>query len=85
MPSRTGALRGYLVGTLIAVALLMTLTTTGASGNEMGRLAHDEMGKLAQVYGAYTWAILLLVAALVVLLEKRCKLRLHRPEMPIAA
>ena len=57
------ALRGYLIGTLIAVAALMTLTATGPFV--------DEMGKLAEVYGAYTWACLLLVAGLATLL--RCR------------
>lgn len=57
------ALRGYLIGTLIVAALLMTLTVTGPFG--------DDMGKLAEVYGAYTWAYLLLVAALAVLLRQK--------------
>jgi alpha-1,2-mannosyltransferase len=62
----TPGLRSYLVGTLAAVALLMAATGTG--------LLDDHFGKMAQVYGAYVWSCLLLVAALMVLLR--------RPETP---
>src|SRR5205823_14737604 len=58
-------LRVYLAGTLAAVVLLMTTTSTGLV-EDLERTA-----KLAQVYGAYVWAYLLLVAALVVLLRQR--------------
>ncbi len=69
------ALRNYLIATLVLVVLLMTTTSTGlfGGGNE-GREAlartwkEPEFAKLAQVYGAYVWAYLLLSAALVVLL-----------------
>jgi hypothetical protein len=54
-------LRWYLVGTLAAVFTLMTLTTTGLSP----RL--DRFGDLAQVYGAYVWSFVLLLAAMLVL------------------
>jgi len=54
-------LRNYLLGTLAATALLMLSTSTGP---------HGDFGKLAQVYGAYVWAYLLLAAALVVLLRQ---------------
>jgi hypothetical protein len=61
-------LRAYLIGSLVAVVLLMTTTsTTGIHALEV----FDEAAKRAQVYGAYVWAYLVLVAALVVLL--RCK------------
>jgi alpha-1,2-mannosyltransferase len=56
-------LRAYLFGTLAAVVLLMTTTSTGLV-EELERAA-----KLAQAYGAYVWAYLLLAAALVVLLK----------------
>jgi hypothetical protein len=52
-------LRAYLIGTLAAVMLLMASTSTSLLSG----------AKLAQVYGAYTWAILLLVAAMAVLLR----------------
>ncbi len=54
-------LRSYLVGTLASVVLLMTATSTGPG--------LDRAGKLAQVYGAYVWCCLLLVAALVAVLR----------------
>jgi alpha-1,2-mannosyltransferase len=60
-------LRAYLLGTLGVVALLMLLTSLGVSADEDGR-AH--LGQLAQTYGLYTWAIVLLVAALAVLLRQ---------------
>jgi hypothetical protein len=54
-------LRGYLLGTLTVVALLMATTSTSIL---------EGTAKLAQVYGAYVWAYVLLVAALVVLLRR---------------
>jgi hypothetical protein len=55
------ALRWYLIGTLAAVFLLISSTSTG--------LLPDATAKLAQVYGAYVWAHFLLLAALAVLLR----------------
>lgn len=54
-------LRTYLIGTLVVVVLLIATTSTG--------LLPDGAAKLAQVYGAYVWAYLLLAGALVVLLR----------------
>jgi hypothetical protein len=56
-------LRTYLIATLALVVVLMTTTSTGL----VDRL--ERAAKLAQVYGAYVWACLLLTAALVVLLR----------------
>jgi hypothetical protein len=56
-------LRLYLIGTLVAVVALMTATGTGLV-DDLERAA-----KLAQVYGAYVWAHVLLAAALIVLLR----------------
>jgi alpha-1,2-mannosyltransferase len=56
-------LRWYLIGTLAAVVVLMTTTGTGLV-DDLERTA-----KLAQAYGAYVWAYVLLAAALVVLLR----------------
>jgi hypothetical protein len=53
------ALRAYLIGTLTAVMVLMATTSTSLLAD----------AKLAQAYGAYVWAYLLLVAALAVLLR----------------
>jgi hypothetical protein len=56
------ALRGYLIASLGAVFLLMASTSTA--------LLEAFDAKMAQVYGAYVWAYLVLVAALVVILRK---------------
>jgi len=58
-------LRVYLIGTLSAVVLLMTTTSTGLV-DDLERAA-----KLAQAYGAYVWAYVLLAAALVVILRRQ--------------
>jgi hypothetical protein len=55
-------LRKFVLAALIVVALLMTTTGTGG-GHWLVRT-----GKLAQVYGAYVWANLVLTAALAVVL-----------------
>ncbi|MCC6421099.1 MAG: DUF2029 domain-containing protein [Gemmataceae bacterium] len=56
-------LRRYLIATLVLVVVLMTTTSTGVLPGTRW------MGKIAQVYGAYAWAHLLLVAALAMLLR----------------
>jgi hypothetical protein len=66
-------LKRYLVGTLVAVVLLMLTTATLMS--ERGTPSHwarmwEAAAKTAQVYGAYVWAYLLLLAALVVVLGR---------------
>ena len=58
----TPRLRNYLIGTLAAVTLLIESTSTSLVGMEFG--------KAAQTYGAFVWAHLLLVGALVVLLRQ---------------
>jgi hypothetical protein len=71
-------LRGYLIGSLAAAALLMLATSTGWLSERGGPAAvrpedfdpWDRFGKMAQVYGAYVWACLILLAALVVLLRQ---------------
>jgi hypothetical protein len=60
-----GGLRWYVIGSLAAAALLMTLTSTGVFDKQ------DRLGKLAQVYGAYVWAHLILLACLCVLLGSK--------------
>jgi hypothetical protein len=52
----------YLAGTLAAVFLLMASTSTG--------LLPDAAAKQAQVYGAYVWGYVLLLAALAVVLRR---------------
>src|SRR5262249_35495776 len=58
-------LRWYLVGSLAAVVLLMSSTSTGLVDSL------ERAAKLAQAYGAYVWAYAILAAALIVLLRRR--------------
>ena len=60
--------RWYLGATLVLAALLMFSTSTGIFDQSID--VHDRIGKLAQVYGAYVWAFLLLVGAMFVILRK---------------
>jgi alpha-1,2-mannosyltransferase len=62
-------LRRFLIAVLVAVSLLMTSTSTGLSSKEWPELAR--FGKLAEVYGVYAWANLVLTAALVVVLRRQ--------------
>jgi hypothetical protein len=55
-------LRAFLIGTLTTATLLIEATSTSLVG--------VEFGKAAQTYGAFVWAHLLLVCALVVLLRQ---------------
>ncbi len=57
-----GRMRSYLVGTLVVVVMLMTLTSTGLTSD------HSRLGKLGQVYGAYLWASILMLVGLFVVL-----------------
>jgi alpha-1,2-mannosyltransferase len=57
--------RGLVIGILAGAVLLMLLTGTGMGGGQ------DRFGKLAQAYGAYVWAFILLVIGLVVLLRSK--------------
>ena len=54
-------LRAYLIGTLFAAGLLILSASIGNKD--------DSLGKMAQVYGVYVWAYILLAAALVTLLR----------------
>jgi hypothetical protein len=58
-------MRSYLVGSLVAVIIFMMSTSTGWQ-EDWNRVA-----KLAQADGAYVWANLVLIAALVVLLRQK--------------
>jgi hypothetical protein len=69
-----GWLRGYLIGTLVATAGLMATTSTS-----LFDFLGDNAAKMAQVYGAYVWAYLVLLAALVVLLRRGAPLQ-HEAE-----
>ncbi|HKB35161.1 MAG TPA: hypothetical protein VKD72_01825, partial [Gemmataceae bacterium] len=64
------ALKAYLIGTLAVVALLM-LSTGAIVTDRDGELSGVHgLGEMAQVYGAYVWAYLILLAALVVTLRR---------------
>jgi alpha-1,2-mannosyltransferase len=68
-----GWLRGYLIGTLVTVALLMAATSSLSSEKEhISRftLMWEEVSKTSQVYGVYVWSYVLLLAALVVVLGR---------------
>ncbi len=69
--------RGYLIGTLIAATLLMLTTSTGPDGDQ---IATPAFGKLAQVYGAFVWAYICLMAALVVILRVPDRAALDRDD-----
>ncbi|HEV3203100.1 MAG TPA: glycosyltransferase family 87 protein [Gemmataceae bacterium] len=58
-------MRYYLVGTLVAVLLLMMATSTGLVD------FWDRTAKLAQADGAYVWAYFLLIAALAIMLRRK--------------
>jgi len=68
-------MRCYLVGSLLLAFLLMTSTSTTGLLEPL-----DEIAKRAQVYGAYVWANLVLVAALVVMLRRPDPLSLPAPD-----
>jgi alpha-1,2-mannosyltransferase len=59
------SMRYYLLGSLAAVVLLMTLTSTPGFG------VMDNLAQRAEVYGAYVWAYLVLIGALVAILRSR--------------
>lgn len=55
--------RKFIIAVLVAAQVCITATSTG--------LLPDAWAKLAQVYGAFTWAFIILVAALAVCLLRR--------------
>jgi hypothetical protein len=60
-PART---RWYVIGSLAAAFVLIMLTSTGLSAGQ------DRFGELAQVYGAYVWAYVVLLSGLLVVLGR---------------
>jgi hypothetical protein len=60
--------RWFLGVSLALAALLMLSTSTGVFDGHVE--AADRLGKLAQVYGAYVWAFLLLLACVGVILRQ---------------
>lgn len=72
-------MRCYLIGTLAAVVLLMASTSTGllgVLGLEPNYRGSDPQeccygpAKLAQVYGAFVWCYLIMMAAILVILRR---------------
>ena len=61
-PGFSRGFRWYLGATLALVTLLMLSTSTGLYDQHID--VSDRFGKLAQVYGAYVWAFLLLLASM---------------------
>jgi alpha-1,2-mannosyltransferase len=52
----------FIIGTIVVAEFLMALTSTSLWGGDLG---YPMGAKLAQVYGAYVWADLFLLAALI--------------------
>jgi alpha-1,2-mannosyltransferase len=61
-------LRSTLIAAVCGATMLMLTTSTGPQGEDLVDLS---WGKLAQVYGAFVWAYILLMAALVAVLRHR--------------
>jgi hypothetical protein len=71
---RTARMRTFLIGILVAATLIIASTSTIAAAKD--GTSHwvqfwDHFGKSAQVYGAFVWAHLLLLCALIVLLRQK--------------
>jgi len=77
-PTVSRGVRWYFGVTLALVALLMLSTSTGIMDRDVE--ASDRFGKVAQVYGAYVWAFLLLLAGVFVLLVRSQAIDLNSPE-----
>jgi hypothetical protein len=71
-------LRWQLGAALALVGMLMLSTSTGIFDQNIG--VPDRVGKIAQVYGAYVWAFLLLLASLFVILRK-----IRNPSPPLGS
>jgi alpha-1,2-mannosyltransferase len=66
-------MRSFLIACLTSASLLIASTSTLAAKESTGGLVHlwDQVGKSAQVYGAFVWSYLILLAALFVLLRSK--------------
>ncbi len=69
-------LRNYLIGTMAGATLLMASTSTSLLD-----VFGDDVAKLAQVYGGYVWAYVVLLAALVVLLRRPASAAAVEPDL----
>lgn len=66
-PTFSRGLRWYFAATLGLTAVLMLATSTGVFDRHLD--PEERFGKLAQVYGAYVWVFLLLLASMFVVLR----------------
>jgi hypothetical protein len=66
-------MRSFLIASLASASMLIASTSTLAAKESTPGLVHvwDQIGKSAQVYGAFVWSYLLLLGALVVLLRSK--------------
>ncbi|HEY1858872.1 MAG TPA: glycosyltransferase family 87 protein [Gemmataceae bacterium] len=67
-------MRYFLIGSLATATLLIVSTSTIAAakeGTSSWVQSWDHLGKSAQVYGAFVWAYLVLLVALIVLLRQK--------------
>jgi alpha-1,2-mannosyltransferase len=65
-------MKAFLIGCLVAAGLLIASTSTLAARDDNSLTgAWDHFGKMAHVYGAFVWAYLVLLVALVVLLRRK--------------
>jgi alpha-1,2-mannosyltransferase len=81
MPLRTWR---YLMGTTVAVVLLMLTTTSGIVTLFGVPDEKDMFGKYAQVYGAYTWSFALLLAAMFTVAGREDQAEAQVAERPVA-
>jgi hypothetical protein len=81
MPLRTWR---YLIGTTVAVVLLMLTTTSGIVTLFGVPDEKDMFGKYAQVYGAYTWSFALLLAAMFTVAGREDQAETQVAERPVA-
>ncbi len=66
-------MRSFLIACLASASMLIASTSTLAAKESTSGLVHlwDQLGKSAQVYGAFVWSYLILLTALFVLLRSK--------------
>jgi alpha-1,2-mannosyltransferase len=78
-------MRSFLIACLASASMLIASTSTLAAKESTDGLVHfwDQVGKSAQVYGAFVWSYLVLLSALFVLLRSKDRAALAG-ESPVA-